>query len=143
MFWKSVLSHIPNQSQLSRISGVNYAMINAQVRRNSLPRVDIALRIAKSVNCSIEELMEGKKGKSINPTKEAYQLNQLIIEMDAEYLNELINIAEAITDLPLPYVIQFTTMLDQFARAQRLLKTNKVSEHTRTKYETLLSFITK
>ncbi|MBO4858434.1 MAG: helix-turn-helix transcriptional regulator [Treponema sp.] len=77
-FWKNVENELEYQNisrkDLAKRAGFAVSGISLGISNNSVPSADVAVRIAKVLNVSVEYLVTGKNAKNENLTP---QMNQL------------------------------------------------------------------
>ena len=89
-FWgrvKDLLSDDLNQSWLSKEIGVSHTTMSSWINRDRLPKVDLAVKIARALGVSVEYLVTGKESSEddehINTSKNT---NQPKINMNGSFL---------------------------------------------------------
>ncbi|MCR4953419.1 MAG: helix-turn-helix domain containing protein [Treponema sp.] len=86
-FWENVDSELKfigmERKELGKIAGFPESYISKGITRKSCPNADLALRIAKALNVSIEYLVTGKKGEEQSETgRVTPQIVQLITKLN-------------------------------------------------------------
>lgn len=111
-FWKVVIDELEFQNKtrkwLAAEASFDVSTIGTGLKRNSIPQVDLALRIAKALNVPIEYLTTGK---TTFPQTES-------IEIDVHKYHKYSRVIENLDNLPEKTKNAIITMIEEIAQQQ-------------------------
>ncbi len=102
-FWTNVKSQLPYKNlevkDLAFRAGVPYSTIINGMNKNSMPHADIALKIAKILNMSLESLL-GEENVKVLDAKNLSQIDLEKQELELYRKNKII--VDALEEIPAP-----------------------------------------
>jgi|GEM_PF-1777040 len=106
-------------SHLIRDLSINKATFSMWKNKNRIPRADIAMKIARYLGTSVENLVCEKSPKSISSEFYLDKIKDCAEKMTVEKRNELANIAESLLECHYSTAVKIADLTEYFAKLER------------------------